>query len=93
MRGSEKKIIHVRDTGSRFFEEAYFVLKRGIGEGNAPPSENDMLQEASRIIAENTTNYPASVHRKKKHESLRAFLAGIGAGIVLIGSGVWILFL
>ena len=29
IKGCQKRIIHITNTGSPFFEEAYFVLKRG----------------------------------------------------------------
>ena len=53
MRGSEKKIIYVKDTGSKIFEEAYFVIRRGVDGEDSRPSENDMVREATRIVAQN----------------------------------------
>ena len=51
MRGSEKKIIYVKDTGSKIFEEAYFVMRRDVPQPDTDAT--DMLWEANRII-ENT---------------------------------------
>ncbi len=50
MRGYQKKVIYLKDTGSDFFDEAYFIVSReseiaGIDKG-------DMVLEASRIIEE-----------------------------------------
>jgi len=50
MRGYQKKVIYLKDTGSDFFDEAYFIVSReceisGIEKG-------DMVLEASRIIEE-----------------------------------------
>ena len=50
MRGYQKKVIYLKDTGSDFFDEAYFIVSReceitGIDKG-------DMGLEASRIIEE-----------------------------------------
>ena len=50
IKGCQKKIIHLKNTNSPYFEEAYFVLKSS-SDGNA--NENDMLKEAVRI-AEST---------------------------------------
>lgn len=48
LRGSQKQMIVVRTKDSRMFEEAYFVMRRGVSqrEADAP----DMLWEANRII-------------------------------------------
>ena len=51
MRGYQKKVIYVKNTGSRHFEEAYFVL-RPDSEGAAASPES-MITEANRIIREN----------------------------------------
>lgn len=55
MRGCEKKVVHLKNTGSALFEEAYFIIKEnsepcGTDEGK----DVDLVREASRIIAENT---------------------------------------
>lgn len=50
MRGYQKKIIFLKNTGSSLFEEAYFVLKNE-GEGNS--SHATLVKEANRIIEEN----------------------------------------
>ena len=47
MRGYQRKVIFLKDTGSHLFDEAYFVVSRkgedaGIGKG-------DMILEANRI--------------------------------------------
>ena len=48
MRGYQRKIIHLKNTGSYLFDEAYFVLSRD-GE-DLHLGEDDMVKEASRII-------------------------------------------
>lgn len=51
MRGYQKKVIYVKNTGSRHFEEAYFVMR-----GDSPDREcshEKMVEEANRIIKEN----------------------------------------
>ena len=45
IKGCQKKIIHLKNTGSPYFEEAYFILK----DDGSLPCENDMVKEALRI--------------------------------------------
>ena len=48
MRGYQRKVIHIKNTGSYLFDEAYFVLSRD-GE-SLELGEDDMVTEANRII-------------------------------------------
>ena len=50
-KGYRKKVIVVKDTGSRLFDSAYFV----INENADGESVKDMVKEASRIIGEKDT--------------------------------------
>jgi hypothetical protein len=53
MKGYQRKVIHIKKTGSYLFDEAYFVLSR---DGEALQlGEDDMVTEANRII--NDRNY------------------------------------
>lgn len=50
MRGYQKRVIYLKNTGSPLFEEAYFIVSR---EGEAIGLEQgDMVYEANRIIDE-----------------------------------------
>lgn len=49
MRGCQKRVIYMKNTGSRHFEGAYFVLRQNAEE----VSDTDMISEANRIINEN----------------------------------------
>lgn len=80
MRGSEKRVIFLRDTGSRYFEEAYFVLRRGIAEADTP--EEDMVREAQRIIRD-CGAYPC--RGRKMGAKALSFLAGAASAGALIG--------
>ena len=57
MRGYQKKVIYLKDTGSHLFEEAYFVVSRKGEEANI--EQSDMVFEANRIIKD-TSNSPPS---------------------------------
>lgn len=50
MKGYQKKVIFLKNTGSNLFDEAYFVMSRD-GE-NSSLGEEDMVSEANRIIDE-----------------------------------------
>lgn len=52
MKGCQKRIIVMKNTGSNLFDEAYFILKDNAVRAQAI-SEHDMVGEATRIIAEN----------------------------------------
>ena len=73
MRGYQKRVIYVKNTGSRHFEEAYFVL-RPDSEG-AAASHDSMISEANRIINENFKRKKGGFLYSKKWYFL-AFLAG-----------------
>ena len=90
MKGSEKKIIYVKDTGSTIFEEAYFVIRRGVDERAPRPTENDMVQEATRIITQNGAAYPATRRRTRRIARLITFLAGAVTAASFFG-GAWLL--
>lgn len=51
MRGYQKKVIYLKNTGSRDFEEAYFII-RPDGECDEKSSAR-MIEEANRIVEEN----------------------------------------
>lgn len=85
MRGSEKRVIFVRDTGSRIFEEAYFILRKGVSESDSPPSADEMVREAQRIVRESGSTYPAAARRRKLGGRALSFLAGAASAGALIG--------
>ena len=66
VRGYQRKIIFLKNTGSEMFDEAYFVLSER-SEKNSP-TEDTMINEANKIIEEN------SAGRKRRRLSLRQLL-------------------
>lgn len=48
LKGAQKRMIVIRTRDSRLFEEAYFVMRRDLPDGDAHRS--DMLWEANRIV-------------------------------------------
>jgi hypothetical protein len=51
VRGYQKRIIYLKNTRSRYFDEAYFVVKEDRATESAPHDE--LVEEANRIIEEN----------------------------------------
>jgi len=72
IKGSQKKIIHIRPGESSCFEEAYFILKEKIAE--SAPSD-DIIKEAMRI-AESTEKRARLTKKKRILSSSTFFLAG-----------------
>ena len=84
MRGYQRKVIHIKNTGSYLFDEAYLVLSR---DGEALRiGEDDMVTEADRIINDKSyarlKNGPLSRY-KRQIISLAAGVA-IGASLSLL---------
>ena len=50
MRGYQKKVIFLKNTGSHLFDEAYFVVSREGDESAV--CQSNMVSEANRIIRE-----------------------------------------
>lgn len=50
MRGCQKKIVYFKNTGSKLFDEAYFVISDKTDKNKAV--SDDMIAEANRIIDE-----------------------------------------
>ena len=64
MRGYQKKVIFLKDTGSHLFDEAYFVVSRK-GEA-AHIEQSDMIFEANRIIKESLEGKELRVRGENK---------------------------
>lgn len=90
VKGCQKKIIHLRDTGSDLFEEAYFIIRPGKAALRA--SETDMVREARRILENNRLGErrPSSDRRKRKRRgalilfSLGAASSGVISFLIFI---------
>ena len=88
IKGAQKRMIVVKTTESKIFEEAYFVLRREA-EG---VSQGDMVGEANRIIEECGGKKPKKsrwLRDKIAHAALFLGSGAIGGGIV--GIIAWLL--
>ena len=87
LKGAQKQMIVIRTGDSRYFDEAYFVLRREISGGRE--AQNDMIREANRILRQNEPEARARGERRRGRGWL-AFLGGllsgaaIAVGIVLL---------
>ena len=80
MRGYQKKVIYLKNTGSSIFEEAYFIVKP---EQKKTASTTEMVDEANRILEE--------IYGKGKRGFLKSrlfhvvsFISGVTVSLVLI---------
>lgn len=91
IKGAQKQMIVLRTGDSRYFDEAYFVLRREIRTHRG--IKNDILREANRILEETATptakpDMPA--HRGGRRRGWMVFLAGVLLGV---GTAVGVLLL
>ena len=79
MRGYQRRVIFLKNTGSALFEEAYFLMRsEEMTEGK---SEADMVSEAARIIEE---NFGKRKRRRKTYRLLTLFLSFISGAILTL---------
>ncbi len=87
MRGYQKRIIFLKHTGSRIFDEAYFLVNPSCENEN----ENDMVLEANRIIEDNL-----SKGRDDKKgafvKNIFPFLLGVAAAGIVFAATIFIFF-
>lgn len=77
LRGCQRRIVYIKDTENRIFEEAYFILRRGVSGQGRIPSDDDMLREAGALI--NTAMpyiYPSARSGRGKLKYAAAFALG-----------------
>lgn len=81
IKGCQKKIIHLKNTGSPYFEEAYFILK---DDGTSLPSENDMVREALKIAESSKTRGNPALSKGLIPALIGAAAASFLFGIILL---------
>ncbi len=82
IKGCQKRMIFIKNTGCDLFDEAYFVLKNDIPA--TEDTQNDIIRTATAIINEH--EFPFSKRKrvkKKRSKALLFFLLGalLGASI------------
>lgn len=63
IKGCQKSIIHLRDTGSPYFEEAYFIVRRG---SDIETAGDDIIKEALNIVRNSSADIKSRNLQKKK---------------------------
>ena len=71
VKGCQRRIIQIKDTGSDMFTEAYFVLS----DAACHREETDIVKEATRLIEEGTEESPRPFG--KRFSMLVGFLLGV----------------
>ena len=82
--GIQKNVIVIRNTGSRFFEQAYFILRPAAEQCR----ESDIVAEANRIVAraEEMQKEPRLSHKRAffaRCSGLVACAAGFVCGLLV----------
>jgi hypothetical protein len=80
MRGCQKRVIYVKNTGNRNFEEAYFVVSGGLD--GRKTTEAELVFEANKIIEENFGKRRGKAARLGRWHIL-AFFLGFAISLLL----------
>ena len=93
MRGYQKKVIFLKDTGSQLFDEAYFIVSRRGEEAHI--DQSDMVFEANRIIKESLDDKEMRIRGGENRSRLGFFIPFfIGSfSTLLFAFGVYFLIL
>ena len=86
LRGCQKRVIHLKDTKSHLFDEAYFIV-REQNDTQEQIREKDMICEARRIIAQ---HLPPS-ERKRKARQRAFWLVGLSFLLGVLFSSLFVL--
>ena len=85
VRGCQKKIIYLKNTGSEVFDEAYFLISERIASDKV--DECDMIEEANRIVNECISLEISKDIRQKLLDFFKRniipFFIGITTGIII----------
>lgn len=76
IKGAQKQMIVLRTGDSRYFDEAYFVLRREVKPRRS--SHDEMIKEANRILAE--SGLDIQTQKRKMGRGVWMFLLGILCG-------------
>ena len=90
LKGCQKKIVFLKDTGSDFFEEAYFVLKCEVNDSLI--HSKDIINEATMVINNYSNEGSSSKSSSKKISRVLWFFIGFVLSFVITLS-VYLLFL
>lgn len=81
IKGARKEMIVVRTGNNRYFDEAYFVLREDIQQKGQ--NNKDILNEANRILADLTPNFPCT-HQTKNRQWIFFGIGGLCGALLSI---------
>ena len=92
IKGCQKRIIHITNTGSPYFEEAYFILKNG-GE-QSEGGGVDIVKEAKLLVDSASRRAQPAARRRRRHTgaavltgaAVCSFVFGIVMLIFMLGA-------
>ena len=84
VRGYQRRIIHLKNTESNVFDEAFFV----VGEQGLGMCEGELIAEANRIVSECSSNDAQVMKGKSRARAIiyggLCFLIGAAASSVIL---------
>ena len=89
IKGCNKRVIVMKNTGHDMIEEAFFILKADAAKSGGDFTETDLVNEANRILDAKGASYPfgdmkLNVNAPPSGKSrLSAFLWGVVAGLTI----------
>ncbi|MBE6687194.1 MAG: hypothetical protein E7591_08200 [Ruminococcaceae bacterium] len=83
-KGCERKIIMIKNTGSEYFDEAYFIVKEKQ-ETQPGCNECDMIAEANRLVSINSDSFGRRKKKTAKNPDIFSFLSGVLSGAAAVG--------
>ncbi len=90
LKGCQKKIYYMKNTGGKYFEEAYLVLRADLPEaksgGGSASYTTDLAAEAERIVRDAACFYKSERSRSKIRLSRgMSFALGAASSSAVIG--------
>ncbi len=79
IKGCSKRMIVLKNTGSKLFDEAYFVVKPGCAVGKLT-GEKAFIDEANRIL--NESLYQKPLAQKPENSRKTSFFSGVLCGFL-----------
>ncbi len=85
LRGCQKKVYFMKNTGSAYFEEAYFILKNTSADHIEAGKNRDLAEEAERIIKEASSYFKGHAKRHSIIGRAAMFALGAASSSAMIG--------
>lgn len=79
VKGCQKKVICIKDTGSEMFEEAFFIMKPSK---DGIRKETDMVHEARRILENSRVQASKAQHQTKNKKNSKVIFFSFLFGFV-----------